>query len=131
MILPFDYDFASLVVGFLLATQFVSATLVPARRDSIEKRSGPVSFPIYRRSQNVGRREIGPPSLKELRAKRDAAIDRITRRYHSPGSNDSKRDVQTIPISSWNEDRLYYATIRIGTPIQALDVQVRTIHDII
>jgi len=126
------YILPSLAVGFLLATQLVlSATPMPARRDSIQRRSGPVSFPIYRRSQIVEGQETGLPSLKDLRAKRNAAIDRIVRRYYSPGSNKSKRVAETIPVSSFQEDNLYYATIKIGTPIQALDVQVCAICYII
>jgi len=130
MILPFGHNSASLTVGFLLAAQLVSATPMPARKDSVQKRSGPVSFPIYRRSQSLERRENGSPSPKELRVKRDAAIDRIVRRYYSPRSNKRKRGVETIPVSSFQEDNLYYATIKIGTPPQALDVQVRAIRDV-
>lgn len=138
MILPLGNNAGSLLAGLLLVTQVVSATPTPSsrrvrfKRDDltstpIQKRSGPVSFPIHRRvSPNLEKREVGSATPNELMMKREAAIAKITRRYYPSRSNKEKRGVQTIPMSSFEEDNLYYATVKIGTPVQALDVQLDT-----
>ncbi|KIM26185.1 hypothetical protein M408DRAFT_46444, partial [Serendipita vermifera MAFF 305830] len=43
-----------------------------------------------------------------------------------PSSLDKRGTKQTIPMSSFQQDNLYYATVKIGTPVQALDVQLDT-----
>jgi hypothetical protein len=140
MILPLGNNAASLLAGLVLATEMVSATPAPsfrrvhlkrddAVRTTLNKRSGPVSFPIHRRtSQSLEKREIGSTTPEELLMKREAAISKIVRRYYPARVNKEKRAVQTIPMSSFQQDNLYYATVKIGTPVQALDVQVRSTH---
>ena len=136
MILPLGNNAASVLAGLVLATQLVSANPSPSfkrvhlKRDDVaranlNKRSGPVSFPIHRRTfQKIDKREIGSTTPEELLMKREAAIAKIVRRYYPSRLNKHKRSVQTIPMSSFQEDNLYYATVLIGTPVQALDVQV-------
>jgi hypothetical protein len=140
MILPLGNNAASLVAGLALATQLVSASPAPsfkrthlkrddAARTNLNKRSGPVSFPIHRRTTpDLDKREIGSNTPEALLMKREAAIAKVVRRYYPSRANKHKRAVQTIPMSSFQQDNLYYATVKIGTPVQALDVQVRSTY---
>jgi cathepsin D len=106
--------------ALLLSSLFLPALAAPRA----EKRSGPVTFPIKRRSQGG----LEARSLDALIAKRDAAKARLHRRHgmRFGGGFEKRATSQTIAMSSLDEDNLYYSTIQIGTPPQSLDVQLDT-----
>jgi hypothetical protein len=104
----------------LLSSLFLPGLAAPRA----DKRSGPVTFPIKRRSQGG----LQARSLDEFIASRDAAKARLHRRHgmRFAGEFEKRGTSQTVAMSSLDEDNLYYSTIQIGTPAQSIDVQLDT-----
>lgn len=116
--------FASFILVASIFSEVALAAPTPSdlRGARIQKRSPPISFPIHRRSttsQGAQKRDLASVTPAELRLKRDAAIAKINARYYpSASSFDKRAGLETIPMSSFEEDNLYYATVKIGTPVQ-------------
>jgi hypothetical protein len=84
---------------------------------SLQKRTEPLTLGIKRRSSTSKRHN----SLEYEVARREAALERIKRRYYDDvGGVDTAKNKrgssQTIPLSSYAADEAYYCTIEVGTP---------------
>ncbi|KAG8830178.1 hypothetical protein FRC17_005270 [Serendipita sp. 399] len=96
------------------------------------KRSGPVTFPIHRRtSQKMKRRDENEDSILEhLKSLREQTLARWewvhTSKTAAPTSKDKRASWETLALSSWYGDSFYYASMQIGTPPQTLDVCLDT-----
>jgi len=82
----------------------------------LQKRIEPLTLAIKQRSSTLKRHN----SLEYEVARREAALERIKRRYYGDVTGavlkDKRGSSQTIPLSSYFDDAAYYCTIEIGTP---------------
>lgn len=109
-----------------------SFLLVEAAPSNQAKRSEPVTFPIHRRSSSkLAKRSRSPDELEVIlqhdQARYQQLVSRLSGVIEQNNASANKRaGWETLALSSFNQDSFYYATIQIGTPPQAFDVDLDT-----
>ena len=130
------YPYELFALGYLYVLLSSSGfNLVSATTSNHEIRREPVSFPLHRRSSSaLSKRSHSPEELATIllrnAARRQLLFSRLPGNEDEQditGSSTNKRaGWETLAMSSFDQDSLYYTTIQIGTPPQAFDVDIDT-----